>query len=481
VPGCQSNHRVFNEEISNGATLLRFVQEGDEMKTCKILLSILIFAAVGISADAQVIYSSIPSPLPPNVDSRGPEAYAFSEIGDGLIFKPGSARLATTVKVILSDFACTSGHWNSVYGTADACVTTPGATFSQPVTLNIYAVNPTTPPSAGTLLATQTATFNVPYRPSSSATCYDRGSGTAWYNAPDDTCYHGIAFPIVFDITSLNVQLPDQVVVGISYNTTHFGPNPIGEATACFTTDNNCPYDSLNVSTQGSPTVGSDIDPNSIFFNYVLSANSCSGTAPTGIMEEDPGECFGGEHPEIEVDTTPADSFLIHYASNLNIGDSVVNLTNAGTLSGTDPAGRICVNVYTFDPAEEMVSCCSCMVTPNGLNSLSTVSDLISNPLTLGVPTSVVIKLTATAPVAGMCNAAASGDFVPGLRAWGSTLHQNTVTGGYNVTESPFARAVLSGSEISKDLSMCNFIQTNGSGYGICKSCQNAGLSVSKR
>ena len=35
------------------------------MKTCKILFTILIFAAVGISANAQVIYSSIPSPLPP--------------------------------------------------------------------------------------------------------------------------------------------------------------------------------------------------------------------------------------------------------------------------------------------------------------------------------------------------------------------------------------------------------------------------------
>lgn len=451
------------------------------MKTSKSLFAILIFGAVGISANAQVIYSSIPSPLPPNVSSEGPEAYAFSEIGDGLIFTPGSPRLATTVKVIMSDWACSSGHWYNAYGTADACVTPAGATFSQPVTLHIYAVNSsTTPISAGALLATQTATFNIPYRPSSSVTCFDRGNGTAWYNAADDSCYHGIAFPIVFDITSLNLQLPDQVVVGISYNTTHFGPNPIGEATACFTTDNNCPYDSLNVSTQGGPTIGSDIDPTSIFVNYTLPANSCSHAAPTGIMEEDLG-CWAGYHPEIEVDTTPGDSFLIHYASNLNIGDSVINLTNAGTLNGADPAGRICVNVYTFDPAEEMVSCCSCLVTPNGLNSLSTVSDLISNPLTLGVPTSVVIKLTATAPAAGTCNAAVSADFVPGLRAWGSTLHQNTATGAYNVTESPFAPAVLSASEISKDISMCNFIQTNGSGYGICKSCESGGLSGIKR
>ena len=66
----------------------------------------------------------------------------------------------------------------------------------------------------------------------------------------------------------------------------------------------------------------------------------------------------------------PADAFQISYASNLNIGDSVVNLTNAGTVNGADPAGEICANVYTFDPAEELISCCTCLVTPNGLDSI---------------------------------------------------------------------------------------------------------------
>ena len=92
------------------------------------------------------------------------------------------------------------------------------------------------------------------------------------------------------------------------------------------------------------------------------------------------------------------DAFQINYASNLNIGDSVVNLTNAGTVNGADPAGRICANVYTFDPAEELISCCACLVTPNGLDSLSDQTDLISNTLTPGVPTSIVIKLIATLP-----------------------------------------------------------------------------------
>jgi hypothetical protein len=182
----------------------------------------------------------------------------------------------------------------------------------------------------------------------------------------------------------------------------------------------------------------------------------------------------------------PVDAFQISYASNLNIGDSVVNLVNAGTQSGIDPAGRICANVYTFDPAEELISCCTCQVTPNGLNSLSALTDLISNTLTPGVPTSIVIKLVATTPVGGVCNAGNGGlpfpstQLAPGLRAWGTTLHANPA-GGYSVTESVFQLATLSASEDLKVTSYCNFIQSDGSGFGICKSCNTGGLGAATK
>src|ERR1700683_4732062 len=99
-----------------------------------------------------------------------------------------------------------------------------------------------------------------------------------------------------------------------------------------------------------------------------------------------------------------ADSpYQVRYASNLNIGDSVINLTNtgaggAGLGSGTSASitGSICVNVYAFDPTEEIVSCCSCPVTPNGLVSLDVQKDLISNPVFPRTPSSIVIKLLAT-------------------------------------------------------------------------------------
>src|SRR5271170_4146985 len=77
--------------------------------------------------------------------------------------------------------------------------------------------------------------------------------------------------------------------------------------------------------------------------------------------------------------------YQIGYAANLNIGDSIVNISNDGAQGGFNPnplgAGNLGVNVYTFDPQEEMISCCCCVVTPDGLYSLSVKSDLINNTL----------------------------------------------------------------------------------------------------
>src|SRR6202163_4406207 len=137
--------------------------------------------------------------------------------------------------------------------------------------------------------------------------------------------------------------------------------------------------------------------------------------------------------------------YQLRHLANLSLSDSYVNITNAGTLSGFDPAGRICVNVYTFDPAEEMISCCACPVTPNGLNSLSARNDLISNTLTPGVPTAVTVKLLSSLPLPGnTCNAASpnAANLVRGMRAWATTIHLNTSVlpaGAYQQTETPFS------------------------------------------
>ncbi len=168
-------------------------------------------------------------------------------------------------------------------------------------------------------------------------------------------------------------------------------------------------------------------------------------------------------------------SFQVRYASNLTIGDSVVNITNSGATGH-----NICVNVYTFSPDEQLISCCSCRVTPNALRSLSVKNDLISNTLTPAVPDSVVIKLLSTTNAGSTCNAgtpASTATLATGLLAWGTTLHATPVTGTYSVTETAFAPATLSATERSKITSLCAFIQANGSGFGICRSCQLGGVA----
>jgi hypothetical protein len=184
-------------------------------------------------------------------------------------------------------------------------------------------------------------------------------------------------------------------------------------------------------------------------------------------------------------------AFQVNYAANLNVGDSLINITNTGArggvmlASGTSAAtgGAICANVYAFSPDEQMISCCSCPVTPNGLVSLSARQDLTSNTLTPAVPTSIVVKLLATVPVGGTCASSAAGvltaTLAPGMLAWGTKIHVPTVGGTFQ-TETRFEAATLSASELSRLGTLCTFIAANGSGFGICRSCRLGGLGASR-
>ncbi len=173
------------------------------------------------------------------------------------------------------------------------------------------------------------------------------------------------------------------------------------------------------------------------------------------------------------------DTFQIRYASNLNIGDSVINLTNTGATVANGVSQNLCVNVYTFDPAEELAACCTCSVTPNGLQSISVRGSLTSNPLTPAIPTAVVVKLIAST---GACNASSVGALAHGLLAWGTTIHAlPTAPVSYGVTETAFSQGTLTAAELTHITSFCGFIQANGSGFGICSGCSTGGLGAAKQ
>jgi hypothetical protein len=178
----------------------------------------------------------------------------------------------------------------------------------------------------------------------------------------------------------------------------------------------------------------------------------------------------------------PGDAFQVRYAANLNVGDSVINISNAGTQNSGGALTNICTNVYTFSPDEQLISCCSCTVTPNALVSLSAVSDLISNTLTPARPNSIVVKLIATSGTS--CNASnvPVANLAAGMVAWGTTLHALPVTPvAYGVTETAFEKKDLSTAELARLTSFCGFIQANGSGFGICRSCRLGGQGAVKQ
>jgi hypothetical protein len=195
--------------------------------------------------------------------------------------------------------------------------------------------------------------------------------------------------------------------------------------------------------------------------------------------------------------------FQIRYASNVSAGDSYIDISNDGASMTTTTiasgqntlavSGSICVNVYAFAPDEEILSCCSCPITPNGLVALSVQRDLLNNTLTgRAAPSSIVIKLVATLPGAGVatsgnpCGTAAStvtlANLRPGMVAWGTSLHSNTSavgTGTFSLTETPFTVATPNPAELVRLDSVCSIAQLQGSGYGICNSCELAGLGAS--
>jgi len=190
------------------------------------------------------------------------------------------------------------------------------------------------------------------------------------------------------------------------------------------------------------------------------------------------------DHPLASGTVVEIAPFQVRYVANLDAGDSVINLSNDGASSNGStfaPGGNLCVGVYAFDPSEELLSCCTCLVTPDGLVSTS-ASAINSKNLTPEIPTSLVIKLLAwstTGESSSGCNAGIPGTLADGLQAWATTLHAlPTTPAAYGVTETPFSQATLSPTELSHIAQFCQFNQTNGSGFGVCPGCNAGGLGA---
>ncbi len=169
--------------------------------------------------------------------------------------------------------------------------------------------------------------------------------------------------------------------------------------------------------------------------------------------------------------------YQLNYYSNRNNAagaDQTLRIINPGT-EGTPRSpdeGRLCADIYVFDSTQEMVECCACRITANGLREFSVLNDLTQNPLTgFPAPNNGVIKIVTdlntncneTAPVIGIGQ-----EETYGLLAWQSHVQQ-PVTGTFVTTEDEYLGAPLVPAEQQFLGTTCAFVQYLGSGKGTCK------------
>jgi len=246
-------------------------------------------ASAAVVKPKAAVYDSIPKNLPGNVPSVGFQANQTTEFGDAVSFAPGTTDKLKQVTVVMNSFACEHGTWNG-----GDCVTTPGATFPVQVTLRLYPYIPGAPATAGPVFASSTKLFRIAYRPSADP---DLCLNQAQFASPDGHCYNGKTRRISFYFAD-GLTLPNQLVYGVSFDTSGYGLHPKGYDNPCNATNAGCPWDSLNMAAGATaPKLGTDLLPDGTFFDSSWSGAYCdNGAAGTGSYRLDDG-CWTGYNP----------------------------------------------------------------------------------------------------------------------------------------------------------------------------------------
>ena len=191
--------------------------------------------------------------------------------------------------------------------------------------------------------------------------------------------------------------------------------------------------------------------------------------------------------------------FQVNYVSRLDIGDAVINIVNDGASSTAPPIpgngiGDICVNAYVYSPDQELAACCTCLTTPNELDSWSLLlgpNALLGNAMNSNAFNqikagnwSAVVKLLASRPSnpdtpSDFCPpASAPNSLVLGILAWSTHWHVGPASNPALVTETDFKPATLSAGEAARLVSDCAISVGQGSGQ-YCPGCRkSSGLAA---
>jgi hypothetical protein len=139
-------------------------------------------------------------------------------------------------------------------------------------------------------------------------------------------------------------------------------------------------------------------------------------------------------------------TYGVSYFSNAHTAgapDSTTRLVNPGTTGAYSPFGDVCASIYVVDYNEQLASCCSCRVTPNGELELST-NALTQNPGNGVTLNHGDIKIVASTPnSAGKCDPtqalpiANASIPITGLDGW-QTHVQKTSSTTFTLTETGY-------------------------------------------
>ena len=225
------------------------------------IVALLAFVSVAQAAD---VYSNLPNPLPSSYFALRYDTTSTFEFGNRILLG-GTDRTLSSLTVGLSSQALKSSPDNANVGTA--------TTFDHPLTINVYAAG--TGDLAGARLASKTQNFTIPYRALGST--------------------GGAAFLATFDLASLLVTLPDEIVVGLDFNTQHNGSGAVGAG----------PWNSLGfglVSTEAA--IGSDSDDDDVMWNTSKASMYADGGAGgVGVFRRDTS--WSGYAPAMSVQAVP--------------------------------------------------------------------------------------------------------------------------------------------------------------------------------
>jgi hypothetical protein len=170
---------------------------------------------------------------------------------------------------------------------------------------------------------------------------------------------------------------------------------------------------------------------------------------------------------------TAQDNFYAvgYFTNNTATGapDAELRLTNDGSYIFGEPA-NLCANIYVFDNAEEMVECCSCLVTPDGELDLDVHNDLTGNIVDAGVRPNrgIIGVISSNVPDSGSATCTPTGvafgesapwDLHTGIRGWLTHIQATGGTPAFGITETNLTDSYLNTSgEIESLFESCFFV-----------------------